>query len=660
MSDSVENRRNKVFNKRKNRVSDRKKLVISFIIVCLISIAAGGLLELAGAFISYSKSGDYRGKQVITYDTVKVSGITYENGVYTVPKAGGSITIRLDGQFINKLQYEYQAKTYFENNITVTAKNVFGEPEKIERIDEGHLGVSRSVVNIKKDVFEFKLQFDNPDEDITISGLILDNSFKPNPIRALFFMVSIFIPIFLIWFRKAYCDHVELAFAIIGLAMGLIMLIAQPPYCTSWDEQIHFMRSYVLAFGEESSLTASYLWDNAIGQPIIGSESLGERVDEIKLLNEKFDVPMQRDYNEQDALPLVKVGYILQVLAMKLGDLLNLPFYFIWLLAKITNLLIYIVLMFFAIRKTPIGKQLLCVLGLAPTAVYLSTVFTYDVVVNAFIILGCTILVKAFMQRGERMPRSEQILLIVCMIIGSCPKAVYVPLLLAGLFLPNTKFRSKKERNIFKGVIIMVFFMMLSTFILPTLMNPSIKDDSRGGSNVSVSEQLKNMLLHPVAYITVLWRSVTKSFVKYDFIHGVEMGGLVSLAYLKNVVQTSFYLVFLCIVFFTDRYQERQEKQLLYRFKAKERVVILTIIAMTVILIWTALYLSFNNVGATSIGGVQGRYYVPFYWLLFITMQTNKVQCTLEKDKYQIITFLIASLFVMQSIYQLIIIPTCL
>ena len=55
---------------------------------------------------------------------------------------------------------------------------------------------------------------------------------------------------------------------------------------------------------------------------------------------------------------------------------------------------------------------------------------------------------------------------------------------------------------------------------------------------------------------------------------------------------------------------------------------------MSVVLIWTALYIAFSEPGSSSIGGVQGRYYRPLLWLLYLVCSNNLIQGRVSDSRY--------------------------
>lgn len=70
------------------------------------------------------------------------------------------------------------------------------------------------------------------------------------------------------------------------------------------------------------------------------------------------------------------------------------------------------------------------------------------------------------------------------------------------------------------------------------------------------------------------------------------------------------YSAYLVMVLLTDRYGEG--KYAGETLAIKVRIITMIQIALVVALIWTALYLSYTEVGEEVIAGVQARYYLPF------------------------------------------------
>ena len=117
-----------------------------------------------------------------------------------------------------------------------------------------------------------------------------------------------------------------------------------------------------------------------------------------------------------------------------------------------------------------------------PELIFQGTVYTYDIWVVAFLVLGSSILIREHLNKTEKFEYKWRILMIACFVLGCLPKAVYAPLILSGLFLGKDKFYSKRDEYIFKGGIIIAICLALIGFICiaGTDIHPNDMSDSRG------------------------------------------------------------------------------------------------------------------------------------------------------------------------------------
>lgn len=83
-------------------------------------------------------------------------------------------------------------------------------------------------------------------------------------------------------------------------------------------------------------------------------------------------------------------------------------------------------------------------------------------------------------------------------------------------------------------------------------------------------------------------------------------------------------------------------------------------ILATIVLIWTALYLSFTEVGETRIAGVQARYYLPFLFLFYLCFRTDKIKNNYKEENYQMVIMLIACGMLMYQIVRIFLVGSCL
>lgn len=79
-----------------------------------------------------------------------------------------------------------------------------------------------------------------------------------------------------------------------------------------------------------------------------------------------------------------------------------------------------------------------------------------------------------------------------------------------------------------------------------------------------------------------------------------------------------------------------------------------------VALIWTSLYMAFTEVGvASSINGVQGRYFIPLLFLGLSMFATPKIKCSWNKEKFYPVILIAMSLILSFETYSQIIVNSC-
>lgn len=636
-----------------------KKKISKLLLLFLCSCIIGNLCSVVIAGYRYIRCGEQTGVKEIENSDININGEVAKKGeVYTISGDGGEIIIEFPrAVYINKLQFQYETGESQENfaQIKIYTKNVYGE-ETTEIVSDGFLSEThRSVVNIGNEVSKISMKIADVNTELKISNFFIDNTFKYNPIIAVLISICMLVISFLLIFRKENARYPAVATFFCICIVGIGMLVFEPPYCTSWDEQIHFSNSYNMAIVPRDQGTPNvvrYLRDNAswLNQHQVCS-TIEERLDMIEVMNQKGEEYGQPV--EAYELQLSSVGYVFQAAFITVARFLHLPFYLVWLSGKFANLLLYAFGMSLAVAITPIGKRLLSVISLIPTFIFISTSYTYDVTVTVFISIAICIWIREVVYVDRPFSVKWRCIYFACMIVGCMPKAVYAPLMLCVLLLPKDKFRTIKEQWQFRMAVILCGILLLSTFVLPTLLSSSgVQGDLRGGGDVSVAGQMQYVLGQPFAYIQVLFRNVFETFT-----HMVAGDWLSSFAYLGGYLHRGLCFALLVGVGLTDTYEIGTRKG---EFALRNKAISLVGVCLTIVLIWTALYLSFTEVGEIVIAGVQGRYYFPFFFLMYLCFRSDKIKNNISLPKYQAIVMVMANVLLLYSIYSVIFIKSCL
>ena len=445
----------------------------------------------------------------------------------------------------------------------------------------------------------------------------------------------------------------EKLFLIIILGIGSVSIFSMPSHKVGFDEEIHFFRAYfmgdVIAGKEELQYPAGVeeLTTTSLSNWPYHLHSSEEEMKEENIYRDTLGDYKNNNHQvsqikkENSSVGLHTISYIFSWIMIKLGMLLGLPFVMVFRMGRMGSLLLYVIVTYCAIAHVKVGKRILFMLALMPTSVMAAITYSYDVWVNAFSFLGFAYLSEEWLSRERKISYKNCVIFAVAFILASLPKAVYIPLILLAFLFPKTKFRSKKEEIIFKTIIGVIFVIMMGTFMLPAVVNPTqLEGDSRGGAT-NGGQQLAFIFSHPAYYTTLLLRSIKESFFSYT----IGLDGLARMGHFSQQANFSLIMIVMVYTALTD-YRSDEEYPVWW-----QRVSALMIGFGVLCLVWTALYISFTPVGLNQINGVQGRYYLPVtIWILW-ALRNKKIQLHLSQTKDRVILTGLSLLILLPIIY---------
>ena len=94
--------------------------------------------------------------------------------------------------------------------------------------------------------------------------------------------------------------------------------------------------------------------------------------------------------------------------------------------------------------------------------------------------------------------------------------------------------------------------------------------------------------------------------------------------------------------------------------KLRDKLIIAVGIIGIILLIWTALYLSFTPVGENYINGVQPRYFIPLLLPIFYIFKTDKIKNNISNRYFNLLVLTIPSIILSISLYQMFILAYCM
>ncbi len=454
---------------------------------------------------------------------------------------------------------------------------------------------------------------DPADYEITYFGEV--NGISINPYR-LSGLIIIFGLLALVFCIKDPAERIVPIFVIASLSIGSWLILASGISNTTWDEIEHFNKVYNMANDSDVE------WNRAafekikwtLKKPNTTWEERNASDEVYNDLAEDYEFTLDRGY---DAIPVTSVGYLHMALAYKLTSIIGMKPASSLYAARFAGLFLFTFLVAMAIHISRDRKLFLAVLSLMPTIIFQGSMITYDSAVYALITLGMVILSNE-LNSEDKIDNSRLILAFTLIVIGSLPKAPYLPLVLFVYILPKKRFDNPKRYNILLGILISGAVAALALLIIPLVINivrgtVSFAGDSRGG-NVAPAEQVASMIAHPFALIKLY---ATNIFAMDNLRNlgnpGADNYTMMNLAFLNyseaGVLKDKWEIIIvpaILFLFFAENTQDRESK-----LSLKQRIAAGLIVFVIAGMIWSAFYLAFTRVGMEMIDGVQARYFFP-------------------------------------------------
>jgi uncharacterized membrane protein len=313
----------------------------------------------------------------------------------------------------------------------------------------------------------------------------------------------------------------------------------------------------------------------------------------------------------------------------------------------------YIGAVYFAIRKLPFGKNILAVLALMPTTFFQACVYSYDSVVNAFTFLGLAYLIYELAHPEEKISVKNGVIILASFSIACLPKAVYFPMIALGFMIKNDKFKNKKEKYIFRIANVVCIIGIIATIVIPMTVGSSAGSvgDTRGGSGVNMGTQKDLIFSKPFAYAWVMLYNVFRTFWDYTF--GTSSHGIIGHMSVSPCVTVIGLLLIYVIA--TDSSNGEYSG-----LSIAQKIWLSVAGLLCMALVWTSMYMAFNEVGVIKMQGVQGRYFIPMLPILYFVLHSEKVENRMNRTCWNVIVYGLVTYIWMYTVYSCILVPLCL
>lgn len=486
----------------------------------------------------------------------------------------------------------------------------------------------------------------------SISGATVRNGVVLNPNRMLLVGLTAACAYVLIAFRHLLGKKQEYAFLAVALAMGLFLSIGLPTNVNlCFDDEIHVGRVFALAQWSEAEPTR--------GAELLGSMSWS--VNEDNLVAHRLDTlwderALAREMDRVGAEPsdtaavelhwsFSDTGYLTQALGVAAARLLGQPLHVQVIFARAANMLTYVLLCFLAVKALRRFKLVMACAALMPAAMFQACSLSYDPTGTALCHLGIALAVDAMLDRATPLRWTRALGILLCFVVGSLTKIVYIPLLLLTLLLPRSKFAGGGQRVAFKAAAVALCLAVVLAMVANVSGGGISLQDNRGPGADS-GAQIAFILSHPLTYLGYFFATLWEGFSVYF----MEVSR-VTWGYIGSVSGTLNWLSLGLVLFtaFTDNDPVHGQ-----RMNWRLRLAMLVIAGLVVGMVFTTMYVAFSPVGVKDFSGVQARYLIPVLPLMLMLVSPEGIHNRMNKAGWTSLFGLINLLVLAGTGYQLV------
>lgn len=443
----------------------------------------------------------------------------------------------------------------------------------------------------------------------------------------------------------------EKIYIYIALFFGILFVFLTPPF-QSPDEDSHFKRSYQISKGmlyptSKNSKLGGYFPKEMVDYIEDKKELMGDRdrkytfaemIDE-EHGNMNYDDKVFNSYSTVTFIPVVyfppAAGILVSKVCAKIFGMNMVSTSYMLYFARLFSLIFTIAITALAIKITPIRKKTFLTVGLVPMYLFLSSMISYDSVLNASLLLAVAIILNITYKKNSFDKKDFIILGIIGTILLNI-KTIYFLIFLLMFAIPAKKFGTDKDK-IKKGLLL-IGEILLFTLILRL---PYFFLDNSGAQDPFIGKQIGFILNNPIDYIVILYRNI----VDQRFFQLSSAVGLFGLLDVYNPTAITFIIYLNLIAIGLS--EGITEKAKITRLS---KILIIVYAVLAIAAVYSALYVTwtphiFKEIGTASITGVQGRYFIPLILPLLLLLSFNKGKdkkiWSIIKDNYLVVPVIV-------------------
>ena len=365
--------------------------------------------------------------------------------------------------------------------------------------------------------------------------------------------------------------------------------------------------------------------------------------------NSEIQTITGRSHSVSNSLPQEK---LLSALGITVARLLNLGPAYPYLFGRLFNLAFYITCVYIAFRITPIGRNIIAVISLFPMCLHLAASYSYDSFIIPMSILLTALCLRSIKAEGLFSLKEGSQILFVAMLLAPC-KVIYTLVALLALFIPQRRFRSRKEELLIKlGCMMLVGMVLAGGRLLVYCANSTSATsavnnhlDFRGdqsGHFYTVSDVVQN----PLKFVKMLYLSL--DHFGFEYLQRMVGGSLGW--FQEEIVSPYIYVVALTMVMGMSVISSDDDGDVL-SFSASLAGIAVFVIGLVLVMLTLLVSWVFNTEGLIT--GVQGRYFLPYLPWLLISFRTSRLKFDGNLFPYLLMAMLFLNFYNLTRIFSI-------
>jgi len=450
------------------------------------------------------------------------------------------------------------------------------------------------------------------------------------------FALAVTIAVYGLYFCL-FIKKVRLEWVFTGAVLftGMIYVILMKPGIIP-DEAAHYRSAYAysnMVLGEGNGLNDPVVMrDEDVSFYRRMARAVPDPFEYQRMLSEFGRSASSTEMREIDKSPVQAPGflYFSGAVGITIGRLFNLNALTVFYLGRIVNLLVFVGMVYWAMKKMPFYKMSVFAIIMLPMTAQLMGSYSYDmVIIGLALMLVAAILDYAY---GQAKGAKDLIVIAVLSILLGCSKAgAYIPLCALVWLIPQKKFATKKNWLLFMGG------TLLGTVLVCILVSMGQVSSSIGANRQVIADVAEAgytigwVFQNPKEFILLLLNTV---YEEGDFIFGSLIGK--DLGWFNYPVQMVVVIGFLLVFLLSAIHVSGGENGIVVRGRAK--IGVLTGIVISGGIIAAAMLLSWTLLSSKSIQGIQGRYFIPLLLPLVLCLKNHTLVLKRSIDRGLVFT----------------------